>query len=75
MDHLRVSMIAELTLVDEGAMVTFSDGLCAIYPPAVLHACLSMAKVVTERRCEEAKAEIVAEHGVKCSEPHNRPAM
>ena len=52
-----VSPITELTLVEGGAMVTFKDGLCAIYPAAVLHACLSLAKIVSERTCEEAKSD------------------
>jgi hypothetical protein len=57
MDYTRIPEIAEISLEDGGVMVTFADGLCAIYSPAVLHACLSLAEIVSERTCEDVKAD------------------
>jgi hypothetical protein len=75
MDHLHVAKIAEVTLVDDGAMITFADGLCAIYPAAVLHACLSLANIVSDRHCEEVKEEIRAEHRTQIDHSPVRPSM
>ena len=39
--------ILEAERLDDGVIITYADGVCAVYPTSLLHANLSQARLVT----------------------------
>lgn len=52
-----IPAVTEVERHGDGVIITFEDGLCAIYPASLLYASKNLATIMSEKRCEEEHAQ------------------